>query len=173
MIQLTYQPAFDPFHTVFRFLRLLHAGIAAAPLPRDHFRILDYYLLFPFRSDEVRVYQRHRKYKRVARQYDHTRPYGDLPDDRILFNRMAAIQGAAFDTLAKKRIIDGNAYARGLILRTEEPVPADLLTAVEKANVQHADLLEFLGALSADYQLLGESGLKDRSGLMDFAYDAA
>src|SRR5262245_36699666 len=124
MIQLTYQPAFDPFHAVFRFLRLRQAVLSQTILPRDHFRILDFYLLFPFRSDAIRVFPRHRRFKKLARQYASVRPYGDLPEDRILFHRMTPIQGAALDTLAKKGLLDAAEYKRGLISPTPAAVPS-------------------------------------------------
>jgi hypothetical protein len=49
MTQLTYNEAFDPYHAVFRFLRLHLACDISAKLPFDTLRILDFYLLFPFR----------------------------------------------------------------------------------------------------------------------------
>jgi hypothetical protein len=48
VIQLTYQAAFDPFHAIFRLLRLWSI-LKRRPLPHDTVRILDFYLLFPFR----------------------------------------------------------------------------------------------------------------------------
>ena len=173
MIQLTYQPAFDPSHTVFRFLRLRQVVLAEVALPRDHLRVLDFYLMFPFRSDEIRVFPRHRKFKKLAQQYAGVRPYGDLPDDRVLFHRMSPIQGAALDTLAQKGLLDAQEYKRGIIAPTATTLPAPLQAKLEEANVQQKDLLDFLTALATDYDLLGSNGLKDRSGLMDFAYDAA
>jgi hypothetical protein len=173
MIQLTYQPAFDPFHATFRFLRLREGALGDKPIPRDHFRILDFYLLFPFRSGDIRVQPTHRRFKKVAQAYENARPYGDLPDDRILFNRMNAIQSAALDTLAVKGLLDADQYKRGLIARTgEEPVAA-LQDKVVEANTQQADLMEFLRTLANEYDLLGPNGLKDRTALMEFAYDAA
>lgn len=172
MIQLTYQPAFDPFHSVFRFLRLRQAVLPKAALPRDHVRLLDFYLMFPFRSHDVRVFPRHRQFKRLARQYENVRPYGDLPEDRILFHRMLPIQGAALDTLAQRGLLDLEQYKRGIIAPTASALPAPLLAKIEDANLQQRDLIEFLTALATEYELLGPNGLKYRSGLLDHAYDA-
>lgn len=173
VIQLTYQPAFDPFHATFRFLRLRQAVLNDASLPRDHLRILDFYLLFPFRVDDVRLFQRHRKFRKLAQQFAHTRPYGELPDDRVLFHRMGSIQGAALDTLANKRLLKADDYSRGLVSSTDEPLPSPLLAKVQELNAQQGELIEFLRALAAEYELLGPNGLKDRTGLLEHAYDAA
>lgn len=173
MIQLTYQPAFDPFHSVFRFLRLRQAVLMHGALPRDHVRVLDFYLMFPFRSNDVRVFPRHRKFKKLAQQYSNARPYGDLPGDRVLFRRMLPIQGAALDTLAQRGLLDAEQYKRGIIEPTNSALPEPLQAQIEDTNQSQQDLIEFLTALATEYELLGANGLKDRSGLLDHAYDAA
>lgn len=173
MIQLSYQPAFDPLHAAFRFLRLREAVLGDSAIPRDHLRILDFYLLFPFRSDEVRVSPSHRRFKKVARSFEDTRPYGDLPDDRVIFSRMSPIQTAALEALAKKGLFDAKAFARGLIKRTDIGLPAPISERIAAENENDIELIEFLRALATEYELLGANGLKGRTGLMDFAYDAA
>jgi hypothetical protein len=172
MIQLAYQPAFDPFHTVYRLLRLRAALPSALKLPRDHIRILDFYLLFPFRVSDITLQRHHLRFKKLADKYNRYRPYGELPDDRVLFNRMLPIQSAAFDTLANKGFINVAEYELGNISTTEASPPNALALAIEKANAEQSDLLEFLTTLATDYSLLGEKGLKDRSKLMEYAYDA-
>lgn len=172
MIELTYQPAFDPFHAVFRFLRLRQAILPHIQIPSEHIRVLDFYLLFPFRSDTIRVYPKHRKFKRIANQYSDARPYGDIPDDKFLFNRMSSIQMAALDTLMKKGLLNSAQYRRGLIATTSVPLPPPLQAKINETNQQQDDLLDFLLVLATEYELLGTDGLKDRSGLMEYLYDA-
>jgi hypothetical protein len=172
MIQLTYQPAFDAFHTAFRFLRLRASVLTEKPLSRDHFRILDFYLLYPFRSGDIRLMQGHRRFKKIAQNYSNTRPYGDLPEDRVLLRRMLPIQTASLDTLARNALLDSDAYRRGLISRTGVKLPAPLQSRIDEQNSAQSELLEFLRSLGNEYELLGPNGLKDRSGLMEWAHDA-
>src|SRR5262245_31866200 len=80
MIQLTFQPAFDPYHAVFRALRLRPLATKEHSLHRDHMRILDFYLLFPFRIDGIRLRREDRKYRRLATEYERSRPYGEQPE---------------------------------------------------------------------------------------------
>jgi hypothetical protein len=173
MIQLTYQPALDPFHTVFRLLRLRASVLGDKPISRDHFRILDFYLLFPFRSGSIRLQQGHRRFKRVAQEYEKFRPYSDIPEDRVVFNRMMPIQGAALDTLVRKGLLAREAFERGFVVRTDAALFAELQSKIDQSNAEQPDLLEFLRALATDYDLLGRNGLKDRTDLMDYSYDAA
>jgi hypothetical protein len=46
MMQLSFQPAFDVFHTAFRFLRLRRLMAEGEEWHFDQLRIADYYLLF-------------------------------------------------------------------------------------------------------------------------------
>lgn len=172
MMQISYQPAFDPYYAVYRLLRLRQVVLINQKLHRDHLKILDFYLQFPFRIDDLRLQQSDRKYRRLAKEYLRSKPYGDLPDDRILFNRMSPIQSAALDTLAVKGLIDRNLYDSGTVKSADTHIPPHLLERINADNAEQSGLMSFLITLATDYELLGSNGLKDRSGLMDHRYDA-
>jgi hypothetical protein len=172
MIQLSYQTAFDPFHAAYRNLRILAAIEPSKPLFVDHARILDFYLLFPFRISGIRLMNQHRKFRRLAEIYEDARPYGDQPDDAQVFARMKPLQIAALETLAEKKIIEAREWENGRVVRTKEPLPSVLAARVSEANAKEPALMEAIFALSSDYQLLGQNGLKDRTGLLEYRYDA-
>lgn len=170
MIQLSYQAALDPFHALFRLLRLWPI-LSKGPLPHETTRILDFYLLFPFRIGEIRIAKPHMRYKRIAKTYAHTKPYGEQPEGRAILNRMEPIQNAALNTLAANGLIDANRLLLGEVRITDAPIPDDIAPRVNAANDSQADLMEFLGVLASDYKLLGPDGLKDRTGLLEYRYD--
>jgi hypothetical protein len=172
MIQLTYEPALDPFHGVFRLLRLRPIASKHGPLARDHVRVLDFYQLFPYRIDGIRLMPQHRKYRRLASEYQTAAPYGGYPEDRFLFNRMEPMQIAAFDTLASLNLIDPARWHAGEVAATSELVPEELAVRIGAANDRDAQLEEFLGVLASEYRLTGANGLKDRTGLMEHRHDA-
>ncbi len=170
MIQLSYQAALDPFHALFRLLRLWPI-LSKGPLPRETIRILDFYLLFPFRIGEIRIGKPHLRYKRLAKTYGHTKPYGEQPEGRAVLNRMEPIQNAALNTLAANGLIDPDRLVLGQVRITNAPIPDDIAPRVNAANDSQADLMEFLSILASDYNLLGSGGLKDRTGLLEHRYD--
>ena len=172
MIQLTYEPALDPFHAMFRFLRLRPLLSKDRPIHRDHARIIDFYQLFPFRIEGIRLEQPHRRFRKLASDYSSRRPYGEQPDDRLLFNRMEPMQIAALDTLASRHLIDVERWKLGEVVATDEEVPADLAYRVRAANTDDHQLAEFLRILATEYDLTGLKGLKDRTGLMEHRQDA-
>jgi hypothetical protein len=171
MIQLTFQPAFDPFHAVFRALRLRSFATVERALHRDHMRILDFYLLFPFRLKDIRLRQDDRKYRRLAAQYEQAKPYGDQPDDKSVFDRMEAMQLCAFDTLAKRQLINPEEWSNAQVVATPVPLALPLRERIAEVNAKDEQLLAFLEVL-ASYDLLGPSGLKHRTNLLESRYDA-
>ncbi len=172
MIQLTYQPAFDPFHAVFRIIRLQPIIKKPSVVLQQVVRILDFYLLFPFLIDEIRLAPKHRKYKKLAAQYDGLKPYGGQPDSRTLFDRMEPMQIAAQETLATRNILEPKLFSEGKVQLLLEAVPKELAARAARANEADRGLLDFLGVLASEYDLMGENGVKARSGLMEFRYDA-
>lgn len=172
MIQLSYQPAFDPYHAMFRFLRIFAAIGKSTSLLADHVRILDFYLLFPFKISGIRLVPQHKRFRTIAQQFDNRRPYGDQPDDSLVFARMRPLQIAALDTLSEKQLIDAPNWRQGVVRRTQHLIAPPLSERVNSANKADAELMEVLMALATEYELLGRGGLKDRTGLLEYRYDA-
>lgn len=170
MIQLSFQPAFDPFHAVYRHFRLWPI-LKHGPLPRETVRILDFYLLFPFRIGAIRLTRPHLRYKKLAGTYASTKPYGEQPEDRTVLARMESMQDAALNTLAAQAIVDPDQLARGQVKISDRPLPEDIAERVDAANERDADLIEFLAILASEYELLGDNGLKARTGLLEYRYD--
>ena len=91
----------DAFHAIFRFLRLKFRG-DVSEIEVDKLRILDYYLLFPWRASAIRLAQKDIEAKRLEEHRD----YATLPTGDALLERMRASQTAALQTMAQDGIID-------------------------------------------------------------------
>jgi hypothetical protein len=169
---LSYQPAFDPYHTVFRMLRLRMAMPRGKVLHSDHFRILDYYLMFPSQMTRIRVQQKHRALRNRAIANAGATPYEQQPDGRLLFNRMKPFQAVAIQGLATRRYIDPSRLEKNEVAFVDREVPPILMDRVTQANADAAPVIGFLSALANEYELSGVGGLKDRTGLMEFRYDS-
>ena len=172
MIRLTYEPAFDALHAAFRALRLRAVLSADQPLHRDHVRIMDYYQLFPHRVGQIRLMPQHRKYKRLAATYEDRKPYGEQPDDKLLFDRMEPLQITALDALAVQSLIDEKRWINGQVAPTAKELPDELNARIKEVNAADAPLEEFLKVLASEYELSGPNGLKARTGLLEYRQDA-
>ena len=172
MIQLTYEPAFDPLHAMYRALRLRDGTAADLRVPRDMFRILDFYLLFPERLQNMRFRQDHRRLKTLALATKRAPSYGPRPEDPVLFERMRPFQDAAVDTLALHYYFSPEALADGWVESEPTDVSPDLGEKIRSANEKEVGLMVALRTIAAEYPLEGPNGLKDRSGLLEHRYDA-
>lgn len=170
---LTYEPAFDPLHTMFRAFRLREGLGQPFRLPRDLFRILDFYLLFPASLQNVRFRPEHQRLKRQAAGTKRAPPYGQRPNDAMLFERMRPFQNAALDTLALQGFFSNEALNEGWVAPGEKPWPPELALRVEATNAEEANLIAALRTMASEYLLEGANGLKDRTGLLEHRYDAA
>ena len=169
---LLFQPAFDPYHTVFRMLRLRTTMPRGRALHSDHFRLLDYYLMFPSRIVRIRVQQKHRGLRNRAMASAGATPYEQQPDGRLLFGRMKPFQVVAIQGLATRRYIDPNRLEKNEVSFADREIPSPLKERVDQANAEAAAVIAFLCVLANEYELGGVGGLKDRTGLMEFRYDS-
>ena len=172
MIQLRYEPGFDAFHAAFRLLRLRPIIARSGPLHRDHVRIIDFYQLFPYRIEDIRLKPQHRRFHNLAKAYESKRPYGKQPNDRLLFDRMERLQLTALDTLAARGFIDSECWKRSEVGATQIDYPDALAARIGALNQSEADLESFLNVLGSEYELTGPNGLKARTGLMEYRQDA-
>jgi hypothetical protein len=85
---------------------------------------------------------------------------------------MELMQLTALDTLSMKNLIAPERWAAGEVSATAALIPAPLSPRVAEANAQDADLLAFLDVLVTEYKFLGPNGLKDRTKLLEYRYDA-
>lgn len=171
MNYLAFQPAFDVFHTEFRLIRLRRLMSKDKPLHYDQLRIADFYLLFFFRLQDVRLTNTHRSIKKLARELSVYR-YENQPDDQLVFSRMAPIQRAAMDTLIANKFFDAESFKRSFVVETDLREPAALLARIDEVNEREVNIMKSIRSLLNDYVLLGPNGLKDRTGLLEFRYDA-
>ncbi len=170
MIQLAFEPAFDPFHTAFRVLRQLEFRNDET-VAINRMKILDVYMAEPVRCTEIRLAGPLRRAARLAAACQLPQ-YGRRPTTNALFNRMIPIQDAAIQTLVSRCFLDGDAYSQGQALRTELPLSDALVTRITNVNIAQKALMTFLcrdlDAVPTD----GTKGLKDRTGLSEYRYDS-
>lgn len=169
MIQITYQPAFDSFHSIYRIFRILGR---LKKIEIEKARIVDFYLLFPFRLSDVTFKRGDLRFRKLAQAYDNRRGYAIQPAPRGLFTSMRPVYDAAIQTMSGEGYLDESDFKTGLLTSTNKPIPEEIAARVSADNDREYDLLECLEAL-LEYNLLGPGGLKDRSGLMEHRNDAA
>lgn len=162
---LAYHPALDPYHTSFRMLRL----IASSPykLEPDRLRLLDFYLLFPHLLKKVHLpSDLTRRRGQVAGSSNHYRFNGQ---PQLVFRTITPVHDAALNLLSTSawtRLEDDRVYLNASAL------PDEVRLLLVERNAEQNDLISFLVADLYTVPLCGHDGLKQRTGLMEYRYDA-
>jgi hypothetical protein len=168
--QLTYHPAFDPYHQIFRTIRLLLQ--VDTPFDANKLRLADFYLLFPEKIPGIRL---SRELRRLARDLDVEPrfPYDRTPEARLIFARMEPTFQAALQTMFHESLVDRElAEQNVLALGPSLPKGHELTERASAANASEAKLMSFLQQLITDFSFFGPDGLKARTALEEYRYDA-
>jgi hypothetical protein len=166
---LVYHPAFDLYHCVFRLLQILE-NMKRKDVEVDRLRIWDFYLTFPNEARNISFPNELRELKRVFRSKD-PNPYEDLVDAKRILYRMKSYQVAGLKCLASYDLIDTEELNRGIVKRTERTIPHEIKEKLGRLNTEQENILKLVQGFN-ELPLFGRSGLKDRTGLIDFKYDA-
>lgn len=132
-------------------------------------RIYDLYYLFPHLASEISFPRANGSLSLKREFLSAASPYDNLPDKKRLFSEMGDYQVQALQVLLAKDIF----RAVGDNLRLSEgfhnPSVQSLLE--EKSSELEPSLTRLFATLNK-IQLSGEKGLKKRTGLMEYRYDA-
>lgn len=165
---LIYHPAYDAYHCVFRSI-LVTEYVKVVEVAK--LRILDFFLCFPAEIQRVTLPREHKEAKKIA-QGASNQYHGPVSMHQA-FRDMEHIQLAAFRTLAASRLVAADEYETGLLRRTDVVVPEELRASLMKASDENRIVVEYIVKKLASIPLLGNNGLKHRTGLMEHRYDVA
>jgi hypothetical protein len=165
---LIYHPAFDAYHCAFRLLTITteHRVLEFAKL-----RILDYFLCFPAELVNVQLPQEHVEVKKFARSCRN--PYRGPISGTRTFRDLEPIQSAAARLLALTGAFSPTELETGQVVRSGQILPDALLSAVSKGRGSDNPIAAYILSKMAEIPLQGFGGLKQRTGLMEYRYDAA
>lgn len=165
---MIYHPRNDIYHCCFRIIYILSLSNLSS-IELDKLKIIDFYLVFPIFLTDSKYFtfpKGNKISKNIIKKIE--QPYEELPNRKVLFSELNDFQNYALQILKSKLIIDID--EKNMIARKGEN-----FTLVSQQFLQnsyfiddiHKEIIRVLVAID----LLGEKGLKSRSGLMEFRYD--
>lgn len=164
-----YHPIHDSGHCIFRLL-CLFSDLNKAEVPWDLIRILDFYILFPHLLSSVRLPSELRTHKPILKSVK--QPYEHLPPASRLMFELARIQDETVSSMIAKGLFEKKVFTQGRIKLRNALVSQELIKLIEEANFRQSEWYDILINHISLIPLKGKNGLKDRSGLMEFRYDA-
>lgn len=167
---LIYDPASDINHFVFRLIKIL----SRSPIDEfefDRYRILDFYLLFPTALEDFSAPKDvSSSVKKAVKSYKSR--YNTIHDKKLQFNATFDLQKIATRYLASIGILDRKKLDQNILMFSRENLPDQLHIIKPPLSNDIASLENFLLRDSYKIDLLGQFGLKARSGLIEYKYDS-
>ena len=165
---LIYNQAYDLYHSIFRILQITEKTKDTMEI--DKLRILDFYLAFPTELMEIKAFRGFKKYEKYLTA--ESNKYERVIDRKRLFFKMEQIQLSAIKALISYGLIDANEFKKGKIKRTGIELSKLLEERVNQANEDNPNLITLITGPLASINLYGHLGLKVRTNLIEFKYDA-
>lgn len=169
----TYNPAFDLYHSIFRMAHIAAKLNATECIEVDKARIWDFYLLFPdkvynihLHSDEIIIKKLRNTIKRQNNPYDYN------GDNRKLFEWIKPVQLSALGCLVSCGILNKEKFERGRICVNGHDTLTAFLQKAGPITSRESNVLAFMSHLSRTMSMTGINGLKARTELLEFKYDA-
>ena len=165
---LVYHPAFDIYNCVFRMLQLL-THMKQSEVELDRLRIWDFYSTFPNEARKISYPNSLHDLKIIFKKKPEN-PYEDLIDPKRIIERMKPYQMSAFKCIISYGLIDSKLFSKNIIRRTEKEIPGELLSRINDLTVEKSNIIKLVLGFD-ELPLYGKTGLKFRTGLIEYKYD--
>lgn len=167
---LTYHPIHDPSHCTFRLLCLM-SDIKQDEVSWDFLKILDFYVLFPHLIASMKFSKEILEFRPMLKQVP--QPYESLPSPARLMFELGEIQEQTIKSMIAKGIAEKDSFVSGKIKIRFAVLPKMIRELIAAENFRQEDWYQFLTETLVQLPLKGPNGIKDRTGLMEYRYDAA
>jgi hypothetical protein len=166
---LIYHQRNDVFHCAFRLLSILSI-IEQNDIEFSRLKMIDFYIVFPHLISSI-SFPHVAGVKKIKNEVQtFPVPYEMLPSRRMLFSEMGDFQLQAIDILKAKAILAIN--REGIISKSEKFDSEEIQNLVKENSITSRDFYKSFIKVLMDCSLYGETGLKKRTGLMEYRYDA-
>lgn len=163
---LSYHPAYDPHHTALRMLQIFLYD-DTKKYYKHEVRIIDFYILFPELIDEITTTRPLMHLKKQVAPDDNE--YFTPGRPKTVFRQMEEIQDTALSILLTTDMVEKKDKKYSAI---KDNTPPALVGLVSHKNKGEAKVMHLLTTLQQEVPSIGEGSLKDRSGLVEYRYDA-
>lgn len=171
---ITYNPAFDLYHGIFRMAHIVHRLADGECFEIDKVRIWDFYLLFPSKLNDLTIKRDEKEVREARKRYigRERNPYEYCGDNRKLFEWIRPVQVSALSCLVSCGILDKDDYLSNHVCVANREALDAFVAQAGDLSAGERNALSFLGLFSRSMPLTGINGLKARTQLLESKYDA-
>ena len=164
-----YHPAQDINHCVYRLLLILECT-EHEQIDVDVYRIIDFYVLFPYLLKLIKPLPRPISNYRSKFEGIH-KPFESLRNTKRILHELERLQSTAIQNLLAKELLEKQAFERGVVRRTDKVLPEEFSERVLSARLTKEEWFKVVVNEFPRARFTGSNGLKSRTGLMEYRYD--
>lgn len=153
----------DPYHCIFRMVRLLCAKGEAMPL--EQLRVLDMFLMFPVMLERLSLPSEIKARFRELRSDAKKSTFVRLPGTASVWQDLQIYQATALKQLTGLGLLKRDALRDRYASLESKQVPAEILVKATERNTDDAALMRFLVVDLASLPMSGKDNLFKRAGL--------
>lgn len=171
---ITYNKAYDLYHTIFRLIQLLDRFEKDTVLEIERVRIWDFYLLFPNKVRDIRLKQKEGDVRKLRNQFikDSKNPYEIVPVERRIFDKLKPYHLSALNCIASYGIIDKASLNQQCIRIINKNILDDFVEELDNVSFKERNVISLMTTHFNQMSLFGKDGLKNRTNLIESKYDA-
>lgn len=162
---LIYHPAFDAYHCVVRLCAIVDV---MRTVEVDRLRLLDFCLCFPGIVSSFRLSKELNILRALSKEV--ANPYRDVIGSRKVFSDLWRIQQPSLACLQATALL--TLTSDQVVARTQNELAEGLRQSCTKLRQAESFFFDQCLPKLTYVEMGGDGGLKDRSGLMEFRYDA-
>lgn len=165
---IIYHQRNDVFHCIFRVLSIF-AILDTKKIEADRLKIIDFYFTFPHMLKNITIPRSTGSIQLSKWAQTLSVPYENIPNNKIIFSEMGDFQLLALDILISKDILT---YENEFLTIGSNFKNIDIQRLVEDNTYTSNRMFKSLVDIFISNNLYGPNGLKHRTGLMEYRYDA-
>ena len=171
---LIYNQAFDMYHTVYRMVNILSYFDRGDYVEIDRLRIWDYYFLFPEKVYSIKLKNDEKDIKDLIHLLVKKKgnPYNRLLDDRKMFEKIRPYQMNALKCLASYGLINSDFSSTNRVMKTSENLLIERGAKFIDMKEIERNVMKLMTSHFYLMPMYGPNGLKQKTGLLEFKYDA-
>ncbi|KJF83402.1 ABC-three component system middle component 5 [Photobacterium angustum] len=164
---IVYHPYKDANHCAYRIISILSA--CNIPVNVNYLHIADFYYLFPSQLKNIEKLVRSNSvaYNDLQLIED---SYENMENSRKVFFELKSIRNNVLYSLVSKGLVEFTTKEFFIKINYKK-LPISLVNEMEKDSFRKSKAFEIITTKMKDLKLYGESGLKSKSGLMEYKYD--
>lgn len=166
---LIYHPAFDANHCLYRLISIL-SSTGNSPINWALLRMLDFYYLFPGQLKNIKPWPREmQRFKAHAANIPEQFEY--LTNPARTFFELQPFQKAAALEMIAKGVLSKSSFDNDLMVLESSSLPSAYIELLEADDFLKGKTFKIISEELPKIKFSGSTGLKSRSGLMEYIYD--